>query len=107
MQKEKIGMKNKKTLRLLLGDQLNSKHSWFATTDASVQYVLMEIKSETNYALHHLQKIIGFFGAMQSFAKKLQALGHQVIYIHLNDPNNLHCFDKNISTNNKKYFLIG
>jgi putative peptidoglycan lipid II flippase len=35
---------------------------------------------------------------MQSFAKKLQALGHQVIYIHLNDPNNLHCFDKNIST---------
>ena len=98
MQKEKIAMKNKKTLRLLLGDQLNSKHSWFATTDASVQYVLMEIKSETNYALHHLQKIIGFFGAMQSFAKKLQALGHQVIYIHLNDPNNLHCFDKNIST---------
>jgi deoxyribodipyrimidine photolyase-related protein len=33
----------KKTLRLILGDQLNSKHSWFKTVDESVTYVMMEI----------------------------------------------------------------
>ena len=31
------------TLRLLLGDQLNPEHSWFATQDDGVVYVLMEI----------------------------------------------------------------
>ena len=29
-------------LRLVLGDQLNSAHSWFQTVDAQVVYVLME-----------------------------------------------------------------
>ena len=29
------------TLRLLLGDQLNPQHSWFATRDDGVVYVLM------------------------------------------------------------------
>jgi len=36
-----------KTLRLILGDQLNSNHSWFNTVDDSVTYVMMEIRSET------------------------------------------------------------
>ena len=31
------------TLRLLLGDQLNPQHSWFATRDDGVVYVLMEV----------------------------------------------------------------
>ena len=48
-----------KTLRLILGDQLNSKHSWFITVDESVTYVMMEIRSETDYAAHHIQKIVG------------------------------------------------
>jgi deoxyribodipyrimidine photolyase-related protein len=53
-----------KTLRLILGDQLNSNHSWYQTKDNSVTYVLMEIRSETDYATHHIQKIAGFFSAM-------------------------------------------
>jgi deoxyribodipyrimidine photolyase-related protein len=85
-----------KTLRLILGDQLNSNHSWFQTKEDSTTYVLMEIRSETDYAIHHIQKIAGFFSAMQHFAKELKSKGHKVIYIHLNDKNNLQSFDKNI-----------
>ncbi|NDC30290.1 MAG: cryptochrome/photolyase family protein, partial [Bacteroidetes bacterium] len=76
--------KHQKILRLLLGDQLNINHSWFKTVDESVSYVFMEIRSETDYAQHHIQKLIGFFAAMQNFAKSLQSKGHQIIYIHLN-----------------------
>ncbi len=89
-----------KTIRLLLGDQLNSNHSWFKLVDDTITYVLMEIRSETDYATHHIQKIAGFFSAMQNFAIEMKANGHQVIYFHLNDENNLQAFDKNI------YYLI-
>ncbi|MEN9323157.1 MAG: hypothetical protein RL699_937 [Bacteroidota bacterium] len=86
-----------KTLRLILGDQLNCEHSWFKTVDDSVTYVLMEIRSETDYATHHIQKIVGFFSAMQAFAAELKAKQHQVIYIHLNDPHNEQSFKQNIT----------
>ena len=85
-----------KTLRLILGDQLNSNHSWFKTKDDSVTYLLMEIRTETDYATHHIQKIVGFFSAMKSFANELIKNKHQVIYTPLNDENNLQSFDKNI-----------
>ncbi len=84
-----------KTLRLLLGDQLNINHSWFKNIDDSITYVLMEIRSETDYAQHHIQKVIGVFAAMQQFANELQLQKHKVIYLKLNDKNNLHSFDKN------------
>ncbi|HRC32749.1 MAG TPA: cryptochrome/photolyase family protein [Bacteroidia bacterium] len=90
-----MAIKINNTLRLLLGDQLNINHSWFKTVDASVTYVLMEIRSETDYARHHIQKVIGFFAAMQNFAHELKLLNHQVIYISLNDKNNMQQFDKN------------
>ena len=35
-------------LRLLLGDQLNLRHSWFNTVDDHVLYVLMEVRQETD-----------------------------------------------------------
>ena len=85
-----------KTLRLILGDQLNSQHSWFQEVNDSVTYVLMEIRSETDYATHHIQKIVGFFASMQHFASELQLQKHRVIYIHLNDNTNLQSFEKNI-----------
>lgn len=84
-----------KTLRLILGDQLNINHTWFTTVDRSVTYVLMEVRTETDYAPHHVQKVLGFFAAMQNFAIELQQKNHQVIYIHLNDENNLQRFDEN------------
>ncbi len=85
-----------KTLRLILGDQLNSKHSWYETIDDSVTYVLMEIRTETDYANHHIQKVVGFFAAMQEFAKDLKSKNSNVIYIHLNDSTNLQSYDKNL-----------
>ena len=90
-------MKNK-TLRLILGDQLNINHSWFKSVDDSVTYVLMEIRSETDYAQHHIQKVLGFFSAMRNFADELKNLNHQVIYIHLNDEDNLQSFDRNCAS---------
>lgn len=85
-----------KTVRLILGDQLNSNHSWYDTIDSAVTYVLMEIRTETDYATHHIQKIVGFFAAMQAFAKELTSKKHNVVYIHLNDDSNLQSFDKNL-----------
>jgi deoxyribodipyrimidine photolyase-related protein len=74
-----------KTLRLILGDQLNHQHSWFNFVNSHTTYVLMELRQETDYAWHHIQKVVGFFVAMQNFAKELAKKNHQVIYISLND----------------------
>ena len=90
-------MRIKKTLRLILGDQLNSQHTWFKTVDDTITYVMMEIRSETDYATQHIQKVIGFFAAMQNFAQELKQLKHTVIYISLNDKTNKQSFDKNIA----------
>jgi deoxyribodipyrimidine photolyase-related protein len=88
-------MTKPKILRLILGDQLNINHAWFEQVDDSVTYVLMEIRSETDYAQHHIQKVIGFFAAMRRFCDVLRSENHQVIYIQLNDSTNLQQFDKN------------
>lgn len=85
-----------KILRLILGDQLNSNHSWFQEKNDAVTYVLMEVKNETNYVNHHIQKVAGIFASMRNFASELTAKKHDVIYIKINDKNNLHSFDKNI-----------
>jgi deoxyribodipyrimidine photolyase-related protein len=84
------------TLRLILGDQLNHKHSWFRKTDDGVIYVLMEVRQETDYVLHHVQKILAFFAAMRTFAQWLRKKGHRVVYLHLDDPANRQAFDANL-----------
>ena len=71
-------------LRLVLGDQLNLKHSWFNEKDESTLYVLYELHQETNYVVHHIQKIVAFFSAMRSFASELQNQGHKVLYYDIN-----------------------
>ncbi|MDX1905094.1 MAG: cryptochrome/photolyase family protein [Thermonemataceae bacterium] len=85
-----------KTLRLILGDQLNSAHSWFKDTNHNVSYVIMEILQETNYVKHHIQKVLCFFAAMRNFASELQNKGHQVIYLCLDNPDNQQDIQKNI-----------
>lgn len=85
-----------KILRLILGDQLNRNHSWYKKVDATITYVLMEVRTETDYVRHHIQKVVGFFAAMQQFANELKQQGHQVIYFKLNDDNNQQSFVKNI-----------
>jgi len=85
-----------KILRLVLGDQLNSQHSWFKEVDHRFTYVMMEIRTETDYATHHIQKIVAFFAAMRQFSKELIEKKHQVIYMALNDENNCQSFAKNL-----------
>jgi len=83
-------------LRLILGDQLNEKHSWFKQPNDDVIYVMMEVRQETDYTRHHIQKIAAFFSAMRSFAERLKSLGHQVIYLRLDDPDNRQSITENI-----------
>lgn len=74
-----------KVLRLVLGDQLNLKHSWFAETDAHVTYLMAELVQESTYTVHHIQKICGFFLSMRDFANKLALIGHRVDYVKITD----------------------
>ncbi len=76
------------TLRLILGDQLNPDHSWYRQVDEDVVHVLMEVKQETSYVLHHAQKVLAIFAAMRAFAEHLRALGHRVRHIAIDHPSN-------------------
>ena len=87
-----------KTLRLVLGDQLNSQHSWFATRNPTVTYLMLEMRQETDYVTHHIQKVVGFFLSMRQFAQELQEQGHQFIYLTLDDPQNQQSLPAQIQT---------
>jgi deoxyribodipyrimidine photolyase-related protein len=84
------------TLRLILGDQLNPHHPWFDDVREDVAYVLMEVRQETDYVLHHAQKIIAIFAAMRDFAQSLRAAGHRVHYLPIDDPDNAHAITVNL-----------
>jgi deoxyribodipyrimidine photolyase-related protein len=85
-----------RTVRLILGDQLNSGHSWFSAVDPDVLYVMMEVRQETDYVRHHIQKVVAIFMAMRAFAQQLRSQGHQVHYISLDDPQNKQRINENI-----------
>jgi len=86
-----------KKLRLILGDQLNINHSWFKKADPNVVYCLFEMRQETDYVKHHIQKVAGFFSAMRNFADALKTQNHQVVYFKINDPKNTQNLIDNIS----------
>lgn len=75
----------RKTLRLILGDQLNRKHSWFDKVEPNTVYLIAELRQETDYVRHHVQKVCAFFAAMEAFAIHLKASGHEVVYLTLDD----------------------
>ncbi len=85
-----------KTLRLILGDQLNSKHSWFKDNQENYIYCLFEMRQETDYIKHHIQKVIGFFAAMRAFSTHLKANGCKVEYYTLNAKENTQDLTKNL-----------
>lgn len=93
----------KKTLRLILGDQLNPKHSWYKEPNENIVYVLMEMKQETEYVVHHIQKICAFFLAMRSFANDLTQEGKCVHYLKIGDATNNHELNKNLDVLIEKY----
>lgn len=87
----------KKTLRLILGDQLNLQHSWFKKEDNNYTYVLMETMEEASYVSHHIQKVIAFFLSMRNFNDSLNEKGFQTIYLKLDNSSNLQSFSDNIT----------
>lgn len=91
------------TLRLVLGDQLHPGHRWFSRVDPAVVYVLMEVRQETDYVLHHAQKIIAIFAAMRDFARHLRAGGHRVRYVALDHPSNRQSITENLAALADRY----
>ena len=85
------------TLRLILGDQLNPQHPWFDSVDDSVIYVLMEMRQETDYVLHHAQKILAIFAAMRDLARHMTEAGHRVVYLTIDDPANTQTLTGNLT----------
>ncbi|MFL6708880.1 MAG: cryptochrome/photolyase family protein [Massilia sp.] len=83
-------------VRLILGDQLNGSHSWYRVPDPEVLFVLMEVRQETDYVLHHAQKILAIFAAMRAFAAQLRAAGHRVAYFHIDDSFNRQSITANL-----------
>ncbi|MCS6822556.1 MAG: cryptochrome/photolyase family protein [Microscillaceae bacterium] len=90
-------------VRLILGDQLNPNHSWFKQKNDHVLYVMMEVLQETNYVKHHIQKIVAFFVAMRNFAYNLRTQGHRVLYLQLDDEQNLQTIPANLEQIFKQY----
>jgi deoxyribodipyrimidine photolyase-related protein len=73
------------TLRLVLGDQLHIRHSWFQCVDPAVVYLFAEVRSETDYVVHHIQKVACIFAAMRAFAQELSDKGHRILYQRITD----------------------
>ena len=90
-------------LRLILGDQLNSNHSWFDKVDKNTLYLMAEMRQETDYVKHHIQKVVAFFLSMQNFSQTLKSNGHQVNYFAINDENNPQDLEKLIIQNIKQH----
>lgn len=82
-------------VRLILGDQLNASHSWFRQKREHVLYVMIEMRQETDYAAHHIQKVLAFFAAMRSFAKAVSEQ-HDVLYLTLDHQGNKQVLTANL-----------
>jgi deoxyribodipyrimidine photolyase-related protein len=93
-------------LRLILGDQLHHAHPWFEHPDHTAINVLMEIRQETDYVNHHIQKVAAFFAAMRAFATHLEANGHRVVYLALDDPLNQQTIADNIVELIQRYKVV-
>ena len=96
-----------KKLRLILGDQLNSQHSWLQEVDENTVYLMAEMRQETDYVKHHIQKVVAFFFSMRNFAADLKSKGHEVVYFKISDKNNLHDLEKIISHCAEAYKITG
>lgn len=92
-----MNQKKYKTLRLILGDQLNNNHSWYKSIDDSVLYFMAEMKQETDYTTHHIQKVVAFFDSMRNMADALKDRGHQIKYYTLDDKENKQSLCENLS----------
>jgi deoxyribodipyrimidine photolyase-related protein len=75
-------------LILVLGDQLTPTLSALQAAQSTDIIVMAEVMDEAATPAHHPQKLVLFFAAMRNFAHDLRALGHNVAYSKLDDPDN-------------------
>lgn len=69
-------------LVIILGDQLNVEMSSLSGFNKATDVILMsEVHQEATYVKHHKKKIAFVFSAMRHFAKQLEDLSYQVIYV--------------------------
>ncbi len=77
------------TLRLILGDQLDSSLPVLTQAIKSEDIILMaEVREEATYVKHHKKKIAFLFSAMRHFAKELEGAGYNVVYRKYDDDDN-------------------
>ena len=86
------------TLRLVLGDQLDIRHSWFEQRDSGTLYVIAELHQEATYVRQHVQKLCAFFAAMEQFALTLGSRGHNVLHLKLEETLHYDCLDELIQS---------
>ncbi len=96
-----------KTMRLILGDQLNAGHSWYKEKNHEILYVIAEIHQELNYVVHHCQKICAFFAAMNAFSQSLEKAGHDVLYLTLDETSGYQSLPDLICVLCKRYNVKG
>jgi deoxyribodipyrimidine photolyase-related protein len=58
---------------------------------------MFEMRQETDYVKHHIQKVVGFFAAMRAFSEELKSQGHTVIYVTLDEASNHQDLRENIT----------
>ncbi len=87
-----------KTLRLILGDQLNQSVSSLSDLDKGSDIVLMcEVMGEVTYVRHHKKKVAFILSAMRHFADRLRAQEVSVEYVSLDDPENSGSFSAEVA----------
>ena len=79
----------RRTLVLVLGDQLTPQIAALKAAPPDATVLICEVAAETTYVRHHKKKIAFLFSAMRHFAEELRAAGRAVLYRKLDDAPNL------------------
>ena len=66
---------------------------------------MAEMRQETDYVKHHIQKVVAFFLSMRNFSEDLIKQGHQMVYYTISDVNNPHSLEQLILENQLKPIL--
>lgn len=93
-----------KTLRFILGDQLNLKISSLQDCDKKTDIILMcEVWDEATYVKHHKKKIVFILSAMRHFANELTTKGYKIDYVKLTDSHNTQSFNDEVQRAIKRH----
>ena len=95
-----------KTLRFILGDQLNQAISSLDGCNKKTDIILMcEVWDEASYVKHHKKKIVFLFSAMRHFANELTTKGYKVDYVKLTNSHNTQSFNGEVQRAIKRHMI--